>query len=406
MTTQTTTSATAEPPGRQGSLLTRNLSLVCLAQTAGYAASSFLAPLLPLYLISQGHTESFVGLVLAAFNVASFFSRPVWGALSDRGKLRPSLTGAGVLVGTAYAGYLVPGAVFVFLVRAVHGIGWGGVNVVGSAWMALLAPAGRRAEALGWYTMAQRVGTAVGPITSLWVLGALGYSPAFMIGASVAYLIAVSAFFTRGGVEERPATGPSRGPWYRNIVEPGAMLGATLVTLMSFSGPALNAYMPLYFRQLGLEHVEFYYLAYGITGIVCRPVIGMFADRIGRMRAVTLGFALQVCGLALLGLTGSLPGIIAGMAVHTVGYAISEPSLYALGIDRTTPARRGAAMATITMAFQLGGGIGAAAIGAMFEFMGYRNAYSSLMAPSMIALLLSTVVWQRRSRAGSPTPSA
>jgi len=144
-------------------LLSRDMILLCLAQSAGYGASAFLAPLLPLYLVSRGHTESFVGLVLAAFNVASFPSRPVWGVLSDRGWLRGSLTASGLLVGTAYLGYLVPNAAFIFLVRMVQGVGWGGVNVVGSAWAALLAPATRRAEALGWYTMAQRTGTALGP---------------------------------------------------------------------------------------------------------------------------------------------------------------------------------------------------------------------------------------------------
>jgi MFS family permease len=396
MTTADTVSS-AKPP----SLLSRDLTLVCLAQAAGYASSSFLAPLLPLFLTSQGYTESFVGIVIAAFNVASFPSRPVWGVVSDRGYYRPGLTVAGVLVGAAYIAYQVPSAAFMFLVRMVHGIGWGGVNVVGSAWMALLAPANRRAEALGWYTMAQRMGTAVGPITALWALSVVGYNGSFAIGAAAASFIAVAAFFTRPTPAPERHAPAAKGPWYRGMIEPGAFLGATLVTLMSCTGPALNAYMPLYFRHLGIAHIELYYLAYGAVGIACRPVIGLFADRIGRMRAVTMGFALQVAGLAVLSASGDLAGIVAGMAVNTVGYAISEPSLYALALDTSPPARRGAAMATVTMAFQLGGGVGAAAIGAMFEFAGYRTAYASLALPATLALAISGFVWLRRERVGA-----
>lgn len=392
MTTAPETAASPSLPP----LLSRDMVLVCLAQAAAYGSSAFLAPLLPLYLVSRGHTEAFVGVVLASFNVASFFSRPVWGALSDRGLLRPSLSGAGLLVGTAYVGYLVPSAAFLFLVRAVQGIGWGGVNVVGSAWAALLAPTHRRAEALGWYTLAQRTGTAAGPVTALWVMSQLGFEPAFLLGAGVAYLVAAAAFFTRPAAQPRLAGARSGFPGA--LVERGAVLAAALITLMSCSGPAMNAYMPLYFRNLGLAHIEVYYIAYGVTGIVCRPIIGLFADRIGRMQAIGLGFALQVVGVALLAASGDLLGIIGGMAIHTCGYAISEPSLYALGIDSSPAHRRGAAMATVTMAFQLGGGIGFTAGGALFEFVGYRQAYWSLLAPTGLALGLS--LWVGRRRAG------
>lgn len=390
--------ATETPTQARSSLLSRDMVLLCLAQAAGYGASAFLAPLLPLYLVSRGHTESFVGLVLAAFNVASFPSRPVWGVVSDRGHLRGGLTVSGLLVGTAYLGYLVPNAVFIFLVRMVQGVGWGGVNVVGSAWAALLAPATRRAEALGWYTMAQRTGTALGPISALWILDKFGFEPAFLIGAGVAYMIAVAAFLTRPAASAERAPAQSRGSGLRSVIEPGALLGAALITLMSSTGPAMNAYMPLYFRNLGLSHIELYYVAYGITGIACRPIIGTFADRVGRMQAISLGFGLQLVGVTLLALSADFPGIVAGMMVHTIGYAISEPSLYALGIDGSPGNRRGAAMATITMAFQLGGGIGFTLSGFLFEFVGYREAYTVLLLPVSSALLVSLWVWRQRSR--------
>ncbi len=395
-----TTPASPSPAPESTRLLGRNMALVCLAQTAGYGASAFLAPLLPLFLVSQGHAEAFIGLVLGAFNVASFASRPVWGMLSDRGSPRPALIVAGLLVAAAYAGYLLPGVVLIFGVRAVQGIGWGGVNVVGSAWVAALAPVSRRAEALGWYTMAQRMGTAVGPVSALWSIDHLGYPLSFLMGACAAGFIAVAAFFTRSTrAAARPAAPAAPRRFSLNaIVEPGALLGAGLITLMTFTGPAMNAYMPLYFRNLGLEHVELYYLAFGATGIVCRPFIGRFADRMNRLQAIALGFALQVAGLAVLVFSGALPGIVAGMVVHTVGYAISEPCLYALALDRSPSHRRGAAMATVTMAFQLGGGLGASGIGALFQFVGYREAYALLLLPVAAALVVAVGAWWRLRR--------
>ena len=63
----TTTNPDATPaPAASAPLFNRNMTLVCLGQSLGYGASAFLAPLLPLYLVSQGHAEGFIGLVLAA----------------------------------------------------------------------------------------------------------------------------------------------------------------------------------------------------------------------------------------------------------------------------------------------------------------------------------------------------
>ena len=119
------------------------------------------------------------------------------------------------------------------------------------------------------------------------------------------------------------------------------------------------------------------------------------------MRAITLGFGLQIAGLLVLGQSVEFLGIVVGMMVQIVGYAISEPSLYALAIDNTAAHRRGAAMATYTMAFQLGGGLGAWISGMMFEFVGYREAYQSLVLPVIVAFLVLLFI-QRRPRGMFP----
>ena len=42
----------------------------------------------------------------------------------------------------------------------------------------------------------------------------------------------------------------------------------------------------LYFKEIGLGGIELYFLALGATGVFSRGLIGRWADRIGRMRAI------------------------------------------------------------------------------------------------------------------------
>src|SRR5687767_12985931 len=121
-------------------LTERNFLLVCVSHVLGYFGNSLLGPVLPLYLVSQGRGEFFVGIVLGAFNVVSFFARPFTGALVDSRGPRVVLRGAGLALGLAPLGYLIPLTPVLFLTRAVHGLGWAGLNVAGSVWVGALAP--------------------------------------------------------------------------------------------------------------------------------------------------------------------------------------------------------------------------------------------------------------------------
>jgi len=79
-----------------------------------------------------------------------------------------------------------------------------------------------------------------------------------------------------------------------------------------------------------------------------------------------------------------------------MGFSMSQPSLYALAIDFSPPDRRGASMATYTMAFQLGGGFGSALWGVIIEVTGYRTMYALTLVPAGLALILTPVIGRRR----------
>lgn len=376
----------ASPPPAVTGLLERNFVLVCLAQLVGYVGNGFITPIFPLFIASLGYSPSFTGLAIAALNVVSFNTRPFFGYLVDSGRARRAQSVAGVLLAAASLCYLFTSIPIIIVGRGIHGLGWGGLNVVGSAWTAYLAPSARRAEAMGYYTMVQRVGITFAPVLALWGARSFGFAPAFMAAGLCGLAVSAATLRIAPDRQPPPLTVPFTGARWRRVVEPGALVGAGLLALSIVTAPAMTAYMPLYFLHLGLEGIEFYFLVLGSAGIAARALIGRWSDRMGRVRSITLGFGVSALGLLIVALAGDLTGIILGGVVFTLGGSLSEPSLYAIALDRSPAERRGAAMATYTMAFQLGGGIGAVLSGYVIEFLGYSWLYQGAVGASLLAL--------------------
>ena len=208
-----TTSVSPDPPGSAegpASLLERNYLLVCISQGLGYSSNMMLTPLLPLYLAGLGFSESFSGVVLGAFNVVSFSTRPLMGRLVDAGHLRGVMTLTGILLGLASFAYFVPQTALLFLTRAVHGLGWSGLNVGGGAWVALIAPPRRRAEAISYFTLAQKIGLTVAPALGLFLYHQFGFGINALLAGSMALSIALVARLTRPTAPVARAAGPAR----------------------------------------------------------------------------------------------------------------------------------------------------------------------------------------------------
>ena len=109
----------------------------------------------------------------------------------------------------------------------------------------------------------------------------------------------------------------------------------------------------------------------------------------GRSRSLMLGFGVQIIGLVCLWQSRELLLLTLGGGLYTLGAGVAQPTLYALAADRAAPERRGAAMATYTMGFQLGSGLGAVLWGTTIEHFGYHVMYACTFVPVLAAIALA-----------------
>jgi MFS family permease len=392
---------------QRASLWTPAFMLLCLTVLLGYAHQSMLTPLVPLYVTDQGGSAFFAGLVLLAFSVPSFLVRPFFGYLAD------SWTAAGVLamglllLAVGGVMYIAPILVMLFVGGIVRGLGWAGVNTGGYTLLANVAPPARRGEASGYYTAVTSSASIIFPGLGLLLIDASfgGFHLAFVIGSALACIGLPLAFLVSRSHGQPPMPAPSAGVTADapsdGMFDRGVLLATALNFSSTLAAPALGAFLPLYARDIGVGSIGFYYVAAGITSIIIRPLIGARSDTMGRGPALAVGFVAQFIGFLLILAAQNLGMILVGGVFTSFGMALNNSSTTALAMDLANPARRGKAMATFSISFQLGVGVGSIIAGGLADLVGYRGMYvgsATIIAGGMCLLMLS---WRSLPRPGA-----
>ena len=383
-------------------LWTSTFALLCVVQLLGYAQQAMLNPTAPLYIVQLGGSPFVVGLTISSFAATSVIARPFVGYWSDRWSECGVLGFGLMMLAVSMLLWFVPFVTAVLLANALRGIGWAGVNAGGYALLARIAPESRRGEASGYYSGAQSTPTVIFPAVALWLLQAPfgGYNLVFTImmvlglgGVAVCYLMARQI----PNLRKHSDPPQSAAPWWRQIItlsERGVLLPASLMFCNQLSFPAITSFIVLYAREIGIESIGSYFIVSGITSVLARPLLGRVSDRIGVGYSLLATFMLQSFALILLVVAANLAMILLAGVLYMLGMAIGGASTLVIAMNRATPERRGRFMASFSMAYPLGYGLGAFITGSAIDMIGYSWTYLLLAVLGGAGLLLTMLNWK------------
>lgn len=369
-------------------LLTKEFTLLCAATALGYAHNALLTPVLPLFIKEHGGAASVVGLVTAAFSVTSFAFRPFIGRAADQWNSKAVMILGTLVLGFCGLAYLIYDALLLFILRAVHGVGWAAYNTVSKVLVSATAPAERRGEAAGYYSMAQSVASALVPAIALWLLALTSFSAVFVISAAAGFL--ATAVTLAMAIKQQPLAARSTERFWDSLIERSVLMPSVLEFLTKITQPAAAIFIPLYAvnRGISVESLPYYYLSYGLVGIGARGVLGRLSDRVGRPWAITCGIGASVAALILTSQAGDIIFLSIGGMLFGLGMAAHGPAIMALAIDKAPQERLGSAMATYSMAFQLAQGAGGLLGGFLIDTLGYRAMYLAMILPVLAAQII------------------
>ena len=385
------------------SLFTPPFLLLCAAMFLGYANQWILTPIIPLYVEDLGGSALVAGLALLAFSVPSFTVRPLVGHLADRWSAAGVLLAGLTLLATGTLLFLLPFMAAVFVGNFVRGVGWAGLNTGGYTTLATAAPQERRGEAAGYYSGVTASVSIAFPALGLWLTtGRDDYTLLFALSVLLAVLgvpvaLRLGRFQASSGsaAAARDATAP------QGFLERGVLIATGLNLCQSLVWPSVMAFLPLYARSLGIDNIGWFYMVAGVTSIVVRPLLGKKSDAIGRGPTIALGLGAQLVGLIAIVAANDIVVILAGGFFTAIGMSMIGSTTTALAMDLAHPATRGRAMATYSISYQLGAGVGSLISGALADLAGLRAMYAGSIVITVFGLALLMSAWKLLPRPAS-----
>ncbi len=341
--------------------------------------------LLPLHLKALGASEGVIGSVMGTTQGASLLATLIVGTVIDRvGRRRFFVVGTAGMTLAAVA-YLLPERIgpWFYALRALQGVCFAAAFAASSTLAAELAPADRRAQALGIFGVSTLLTHAIAPALGEEIVHRGGFHALFLT-AAVCTLVPIPLL---GGVPSRPRTPISPLLGTMRLSATHGMIFLTMaLTGMGFG--AVNTFVPTFVRAHDLGRVGFFYGSYSLTAVLTRVVGGGLSDSRGRRAIVLpalLAFASSIFVLALVQNVWML--VFAGL-LFGAAQGMSYPTLQAFLIDVTPWNQLGRSQAYFNGAFNLGVMTSAFLFGVVADNFGQRFMFCLAAVTPLLAAMV------------------
>ena len=362
----------AVPERAEERLLSSDFVFATLANFFNALGQQMLTATLPLYVLTLGGSQADAGMVAGTLAFTALLLRPPIGWVTDAWRRRPLVLVGTFCYGLASVVYLLAGSVSTLLLgRVVHGFGLCNYTTASNAYLADIAPPGRRAQAIGLFSSTMDIGLIIGPATGFFVATTLGFHTLFYCSSGLAFIAFVVSFFARERWRRPAGKLPSWSPRTGIVALDALPITWTALCLGIGFGP-IGAFIAIFAQSRGIGNPGLYFTAQALALLFSRTFADRLADRRGRALVMVPGITVAALSLALLPWVYNFPLFIASAALFGLGFGMTRPATMALLVDRVRPEQRGLAMSTYFTGFDLGISLGSIGLGVVSEVWGFE----------------------------------
>ncbi|MGJ3245948.1 MAG: MFS transporter [Elainellaceae cyanobacterium] len=368
-----------------------NLWVLFAAGLLFWSGLAAMLPTLPLYIQDIGGTSQQVGLVMGCFALGLLISRPRLARLADDRSRKIVLLIGMTAIAIAPLGYAIATSIpLLMTVRAFHGIS---IAAFATAYVALvvdLSPAEHRGELIGYMSLVNPLGLALGPALGGFLHEWKGFIPAFLMAAGLGMigLICTSRIqepqATQFPTSDKP---PQTQNFWRMLICPHIRVPAFVLLMVGLAFGTITSFVPLYIKEAGVElNVGLFYTAAAIASFSIRLFTGRASDRYGRGLFISISLGLYVCAmLALWRADSAVTFLLAGI-LQGAGGGTLIPMIAALMADRSKPAERGRTFGLCMVGFDVGIAMAGPIVGAIADQFGYRDVFGLAAILGLVGL--------------------
>jgi MFS family permease len=382
----------------------RLIAGVCAAHMMSHYYMLMLAPLLAFVRNDFRVSYTELALALTIFNVVSGLLQTPVGFLVDRIGARVILLAGLALSSIAFAVAGIADSYWMFI--AMYGVAGLGNTVYHPSDYSLLshhAPQERLSQVFSYHTFAGMVGSAIAPVTLLYMQTIFGWRGAY-IGASIFGLMVLAVLITQPEPAPdvahavrspaKPRSGAADG--WRLLLSPPILLNLMFFVLTSIMGGGLNTYLVVALGALHATPPDIANVA--LTSLLAMNAVGVLVGGIlasrTRRHAIVAASGLTVGGIvtALVGFfdfPSALLILIMGVSGFCVG--MTYPSRDMLVRAVTPPGAYGKVFGFVSTGFNIGASIAPLVYGMLMDHGQPRMVF--LLSAAVSLLCVSTVTF-------------
>jgi MFS transporter, YNFM family, putative membrane transport protein len=385
---------------------------VVLAGSVAFLNLYATQPLLPL-LARTFHASAFeVGLTVTAPTVAIAVTAPIIGRLADVVGLRRVMVGCAFLLATttmlAATSESLPQLIGW---RFMQGIMTPGIFACAVAYIHEMWPSDRAATATAAYMTGTIVGGFCGRALTGLIASHADWHISFAVVGAIAFAIAIALFVWLPPEQAfvvqafRPASSRGTG-LHRNSAFASAMQllrnGQLIATYaigfcVLFTNVAMFTYVTFHLAappySLSTAALGWLFVVY-LVGAVVTPLSGKWIDVYGHRAGMASAMAIGAAG-ALLTLTPSLAGIIAGLALSSTGVFIAQTTTSSY-IGAVTASDRALAVGLYSTFYYTGGSAGGSAPAIVWNAAGWPGVVALVVFVQLTGAAIALSSWTAR----------
>ena len=311
-----------------------------------------------------------IGILLALYDIAEVFLKPVFGALSDRIGAKPVIVGG--LIGFTLLSLLGLGAANPWLLAAARlgqGASAAAFSPASSAAVARLAGPGRTGRYFGRYGSWKGLGYTIGPLLGAGLVALGGFPLLFVTLSAAAAITAVWVWVAMPPLAPLPRPRYTVVDLVRQTTDRAFLVPAlALATSSAVLGAAIG-FLPALAAQNGSSlFVSIAVVSVlALASTVVQPWAGGLRDRhrIADRRGLVIGLVVTAAGVFLAVVPFGLVVLYAAAAVIGVGIGATTPFAFATLADSTPPERMGRTMGSAELGREVGDSAGALIVGGL-----------------------------------------
>jgi MFS family permease len=347
------------------------------------------------------------------YGVASVAGRPVAGLYLRTGEPWRLMT-LSVLIGVVALVLtpLAPNLGVMLALRFVDGAAVGAFYTAAATSVVHQTPHGQRARVLSYFSVPLFLGVAIGPVVGDALIAGIGQDGAWMVSGAIMFVAAPGCVLQarrvaraeRRAAPVSPAPPTPREPLLRALigplVQPSAVWPAAVLALSIVGYAGFQALVPIYGPEIGLPATGTVFFLYSFLTLVIRITGAGWFDRLPLVEVVLVGCVANVAGLVVAWLWAAPAALYVSAALMAVAIALQYVLLMKLALTGMPREREGSVVAAYSISYDVGAGLGAAALGLVVSASGsYRSAFLAGAACAALgALVLVARFWRQRHR--------